>query len=116
MPRDNAALSRGLGRKDGGESPEPQGPPRRKLSPRSKELPAKPSGVTGVNWLPSRRAWAVRWREGASCKRKLFTVRLSQLRGGCGEPDDEALRDAIAYRKDLVSRGKIREARARPGS
>jgi len=78
---------------------------------------AKQRDVPGVRWVPVKQCWITRWWEGAVNKVRTFSVRKYMAPGKTREEAKaEALRDAIALRKELVRTGKLKVKKTVLGS
>jgi len=106
----------------GSAAPPPLAPPSRQSVSGNRGMrgrrksDARHSGVRGVFWNRNAKAWNVEWTAtegGQARKRRLFAVQhyVENGQGSYEEADAEALRDAVAFRKDLVRRGVVKVAR-----
>eukprot|EP00418_Pyrodinium_bahamense_P006989 CAMPEP_0179024358 /NCGR_PEP_ID=MMETSP0796-20121207/7412_1 /TAXON_ID=73915 /ORGANISM="Pyrodinium bahamense, Strain pbaha01" /LENGTH=342 /DNA_ID=CAMNT_0020720313 /DNA_START=17 /DNA_END=1045 /DNA_ORIENTATION=+ len=74
----------------------------------------KQSGMTGVYWNTKQSSWTVAWGPRGARKGKSFAV-CRYMRPGKtpAEADADALRNAIAFRTELVQQGKIQASHGR---
>mmetsp|Transcript_12674 Transcript_12674/g.40537 ORF Transcript_12674/g.40537 Transcript_12674/m.40537 type:complete len:467 (+) Transcript_12674:195-1595(+) len=77
----------------------------------------KQSGVRNISWTPAMNSWRVRWTEAGKAKVKEHFVHRYMKCGSksYGEADAEALRDAIAFREDLVRKGVLKATKGKAG-